>query len=108
MAGSPRAARRRASAIAMGPQNATASGTIPDHGRLGPSRREGAQETSPPDEAGGDKYETERYEQESAGIVTHLPSLHHSRGDRHARADVTLPISERLSVSEPFRRPPIW
>lgn len=70
-----------------------ASGTVPDHGRLGPFRREGAQDTSPPDVAGGDKDETECYEQESAGGVrSHLSSLHHSRGDRHARAGVTLPI----------------
>ncbi len=62
------------------------SGTVPDHGCLGPFRREGTQDTSPPDVAGGDKDETERYEQESAGGVrSHLSSVHHSRGDRHAR-----------------------
>jgi hypothetical protein len=68
------------------------SGTVPDHGRLGPFHREGAQDTSPPDEAGGHKYETERYEQESVRVVRHLSSLHHLRGDRHARTGVMLPI----------------
>lgn len=78
------------------------SGTIPDHGCLGPFRREGTQDTSSPDVAGGDKDETERYEQESAwGVRSHLSSLHHSRGDRHARVGGRL--SERLGVSEPLR-----
>jgi hypothetical protein len=47
--------------------------------------------TPPPDVAGGDEDETERYEQESAGGVrSHLSSVHHSRGDRHARVGGTL------------------
>ncbi|GAA2231197.1 hypothetical protein GCM10010104_26260 [Streptomyces indiaensis] len=44
---------------------------------MGPLRRKGTQDAPAPDEADGDKNEAERYEQESAEVVTHLPSLHH-------------------------------
>ncbi|GHB15640.1 hypothetical protein GCM10010306_003850 [Streptomyces umbrinus] len=74
------------------------SGTVPGRGGLGPFHRERAQDTPPPDESGGDKYETERYEQKSAGVVSHLSSLPHSRGDRQARADVMLLFPGRLGV----------
>ncbi|GHA56173.1 hypothetical protein GCM10010303_80080 [Streptomyces purpurascens] len=53
-------------------------GTVPDGGRLSPFHRKRAQDTPPPDEADGDKNETERYEQKSAGMMRHLPSLHHA------------------------------
>ncbi|MFI9269043.1 hypothetical protein ACIG5C_32385 [Streptomyces werraensis] len=43
------------------------SGTVPDLDCLGPFRREGTQDMPPPDVAGDDKDETERYEQESPG-----------------------------------------
>ncbi len=75
------------------------SGTIPHHGCLGAFRREGTQNTSSPDVAGGDKDETERYEQESAwGVRAHQSSLHHSRGDRHVRVGADC-RSDLVSVS---------